>query len=333
MWKAIDLFAGIGGIRLGFEWAFGSDLEVIYSCEIDENACETYRANFGKNPKGDMETVDPHRIPDFDILLAGFPCQSFSIAGRKEGFGDTRGTLFFHIGEILRIKKPKAFLLENVKNLITHDKKRTFRTIRKILEDLGYCIYYRVLNAKHFGVPQNRERIFIVGFSEKVKFKFPSPSETIPSIAEILQTDVPDEFFLTQRRWIGLQKHRAHHEAMGNGFGYEIIDRSGIANTIVRGGMGLERNLIRDRIPEQCWNADNDDLRLKNDEGIRRMTPREWARLQGFPDDFQFPVAKTHQYRQLGNSVAVPVIKAIALEIRKTLIRWDPIVTLDRWLS
>ena len=320
IFTAIDLFAGIGGIRLGFEQAFGKEIKFVFSNEIDSYSCETYEANFGENPLGDITEINPNSIPHFDILLAGFPCQAFSIAGEKRGFNDTRGTLFFNLAEILKIKKPVAFLLENVKHLLNHDKGRTFQVISDVLiEDLGYNIHFKVLNAKNFGVPQNRERIYIVGFKNNYQFKFPKPFNIPVKISEILEDKVDDSFYLSHEYLTGLKNHRARHEAKGNGFGYVVIPRDQIANAIVCGGMGKERNLVKDVILPNCWKEKDDDIQLRNAEGIRKMTPREWARLQGFPESFEFPVSKTRIYRQLGNSVAVPVIKAIALEIKKSL--------------
>jgi len=319
-YRAIDLFAGIGGIRLGFKQAFGEDIEFIFSNEINKYASETYEANFGENPQGDITELDPTEIPDFDLLLAGFPCQAFSIAGEKRGFEDTRGTLFFNVAEVLRIKKPIAFMLENVKNLISHDSGRTIQVINDVLtEDLKYNIKFKVLNAREFGVPQNRERIFIVGFRDNLKFHFPEPPKIPVKISDVLEEEVETNYYLSHEYLSGLKNHRARHEAKGNGFGYQVIPRNGIANALVCGGMGKERNLVNDLILPDCWKEEGDDIQLRNEEGIRKMTEREWARLQGFPDSFQFPVSKTQAYKQLGNSVAVPVIKAIANEIKISL--------------
>lgn len=321
-YRAIDLFAGIGGIRLGFQMAFKKKIKFVFSNEIDPHACQTYEANFGENPQGDITKVDPKQIPDFDILLGGFPCQAFSIAGRQKGFNDTRGTLFFHIAEILRIKQPEAFLLENVKHLTHHDRGKTFEVIKNTLElDLNYHIHYKVLNAKDFGVPQNRERIFIVGFKKNLRFQFPEPYGIPVKVDDILEEVVPESYYISHQYLCGMKKHRARHEAAGNGFGYEVIPRDGIANAIVCGGMGKERNLVKDKILPNCWKKEGDDIQLRNNEGIRKMTEREWARLQGFPDTFEFPVSMTKRYHQLGNSVAVPVIKAIAIQMKKALER------------
>ena len=320
VFKAIDLFAGIGGIRLGFEQAFQDQIEFVFSNEIDDFCCETYQSNFGKNPKGDIRKINPSEIPDFDILLAGFPCQAFSIAGEKRGFEDTRGTLFFNIAQILKIKRPEAFFLENVKHLKNHDKGRTFQVIKDVLtEDLGYFVHSEVLNAKDFGVPQSRERIYIIGFEENYQFKFPKTTNKEVKIEEILQENVDESYYLSHEYLEGLKRHRARHEAKGNGFGYEVIPREGIANALVCGGMGRERNLVKDKILTNAWKKEGDDIQLRNEEGLRKMTEREWARLQGFPDSFKFPVSMTQAYKQLGNSVPVPVIKAIAEQVKTAL--------------
>jgi DNA (cytosine-5)-methyltransferase 1 len=319
-YRAIDLFAGIGGIRLGFERAFGERVDFVFTNEIDEYCCQTYEANFGENPQGDITKIKPKNIPNFDILLAGFPCQAFSIAGRRKGFEDTRGTLFYYIAKIIEDKQPTAFLLENVKHLVNHDQGRTFRVIKDVLEeDLEYNIHYKVLNSRNFGVPQNRPRIFIIGFKENLRFNFPEPPEIDVSLEDILDKKVDESYYLSQEYLNGLKKHRARHEAKGNGFGYMVIPREDVANTIVLGGMGKERNLVKDKVLDDCWQKEGDDLQLRNNEGIRKMTEREWARLQGFPESFTFPVSKTRTYRQLANSVTIPVIEALAGEMLKSL--------------
>ena len=319
--RAVDLFAGIGGIRLGFEQAFKEKIKFVYANEIDPYACQTYQENFGENPLGDITKVNPKEIPDFNILLAGFPCQAFSIAGEKRGFNDIRGTLFFNLAEILKVKQPDAFLLENVKHLKYHDKGRTFQVIKDVLTiDLKYNIHTKILNAKDFGVPQNRKRIFIIGFKDNLAFEFPKSLNTPVKIEDILEKKVKSSFYLSHEYLSGLKKHRARHEEKGNGFGYEVKPRNGIANAIVCGGMGKERNLIYDKILPNHWREEGDDIQLRNEEGVRKMTPREWARLQGYPDSFKFPVSMTKAYRQLGNSVAVPVIKSIAAEMKKSLL-------------
>lgn len=314
IYKTIDLFAGIGGLRLGFEKT--ARCKNVFSSEIDTNACLTYINNFGEDPQSDVTKLTKAQvanIPDFDILLAGFPCQTFSIAGIKKGFEDSRGQLFFDIAKILKIKKPQAFLLENVKGLVSHEQGNTLKTILKILtEELNYRVTYQVLNSKDFGVPQNRERIYIVGFKRKSDFAFPAPLGTKVSISDILESGVAEKYFISERYWQCLQQHKARHQNKGNGFGYKIIEKSGISNAIVVGGMGKERNLIIDRSLTAL------DPKYNN-AFVRKMTPREWARLQGYPDDFKIHPIDTHAYKQLGNSVTVPVITAIAENMLKAL--------------
>lgn len=290
----------------------------LFTSEWDKAAQKTYEANFGDVPFGDITKEETKSsIPDgFDILCAGFPCQAFSIAGRRGGFEDTRGTLFFDVAEIIRRKKPKAIFLENVKGLRNHEKGKTLATILNVLrDDLGYFVPEpQVVNAKHFGVPQNRERIFIVGFSNEtgiVDFEYPEPLKIPVSFSQVKEsTPVNARYYLSTQYLKTLHEHKIRHESKGNGFGFEIIPDSGIANAIVVGGMGRERNLVYDhRIKDFT-----PQTRIKgevNREGIRKMTPREWARLQGFPDDFKIVVADASAYKQFGNSVAVPAIKAI----------------------
>jgi DNA (cytosine-5)-methyltransferase 1 len=322
--KAIDLFAGIGGIRLGFERAFGDRLDVVFTSEIDKYSCQTYRANFKDehDPQSDITTVNPAEIPDFDLLLAGFPCQAFSIAGKQRGFEETRGTLFFYVANIIKEKQPKVFFLENVKNLVHHNKGKTFEVILNTLtKDLGYTVYYSILNASDFGLPQKRPRIYLVGFREpNNSFQFPKPLENKPKVSDILQSvdQIDEKYFLSQQYRLGLQAHKDRHKAKGNGFGYQIIPKDGIANTVVCGGMGRERNLIQEECSPNAWAKEGDSLKLRNKDGIRKMTEREWARLQGFPDSFKIPVSMTRAYKQFGNSVAVNVIEAIAFEIKQS---------------
>ncbi len=325
----IDLFAGVGGIRLGFHQAAESnniDSECVFSSEIDDWACKTYRKNFSKDnhdPKCDITQVDEKELVDFDVLLAGFPCQAFSIAGKRGGFDDTRGTLFFDVARIINEKKPKAFLLENVKGLTNHKGGKTLETILNVLrEDLGYTVFHKVLNAKDYGLAQNRERIYIVGFSNDFGggFKYPDVVDETKTIRDIMEEKpVAARYYLSTTFIEGMKRHKERHAAKGNGFGYEIRDLDGIAGTIVCGGMGKERNLIVD--PRQT------DLtpttRIKGDvnkDGLRRMTPKEWERLQGFPDDWTAGIANQHRYKQMGNSVAVLVVRKIAENIIKELL-------------
>lgn len=326
MYKSIDLFAGIGGIRLGFDQAFDDKIKTVFVSEWDEKAQETYRANFAEpsNIKGDITQISAPDIPEHDILLAGFPCQSFSLAGLKKGFQDTRGTLFFDVARIVEYHQPKVVFCENVKNLTSHDRGKTFKTIIRILEELNYTVFSQVLNSKDFGVPQNRERIYIVAFRNDIapiNFSFPQSSEaSSTSIYDIIEDkEVSPKYYLSDTYLESLRRHRARHEAKGNGFGYEIRPLNSIAGAIVCGGMGRERNLIVD---ERLTNfVPQTHIKGKiNTEYIRKMTPREWARLQGFPDSFKLTVADTHLYKQFGNSVTVPVIKSIAENIKEVLL-------------
>lgn len=329
MLRAIDLFAGIGGIRLGFERSFGNNIKTVYASEWDRYAQKTYMANFADDFSiaGDITKIEEKDIPPFDICLAGFPCQAFSVAGRHLGFNDDykgtcRGTLFLDVVRICEYHRPKVIFCENVKGLTIHDKGRTFRIIKNAFEQIGYNIHAQILNSKDFGVPQNRERIYIVCFREDIDssmFKFPVGTDSDTRIADIIDdAPVPAKYYLSDVYVETLRRHRAHHEALGHGFGYEIRPLDGQAGAIVCGGMGKERNLIIDHrehsiIPE---------TRIKgviNTEDIRKMTPREWARLQGFPDSFKFVLADTHLYKQLGNSVTVNVISAIAENIHEVL--------------
>lgn len=316
-YKSIDLFAGIGGIRLGFEKT--GQVKNVFSAEIDSYACKTYEANFGENPLKDVTKIKTSDIPNFDILLAGFPCQAFSIAGKRGGFEDTRGTLFFDVARIIKDKMPKAFLLENVKGLLSHDKGKTFNTIISVLEDLGYEVHYKLLNAKDFNIPQKRERIYIVGFKSQTNFVFPNTKKLNASIKDIMESQtVSSKYYLSDVYLETLRRHRKRHEDKGNGFGYQIIPVNGIANTLVVGGMGRERNLIYDDRLEDFTPKTNIKGQV-NREYIRKMTPREWARLQGFPNNFKIPVSDAQAYKQFGNSVTVPVIYSIATEVIKAL--------------
>ena len=319
----IDLFAGIGGFRIAMQNLGG---ECVFSSEWDEKAKQTYEANFGEVPYGDITKEETKKfIPQqFDILCAGFPCQAFSIAGRRGGFEDTRGTLFFDVAEIIRRHRPKAFFLENVKGLTNHDKGRTLQTILHTLrEDLDYFVPEpEIVNAKNFGVPQKRERIFIVGFRKDLgveSFEYPKPFDFQTTFLNIREKEtVPTKYYLSTQYIDTLRKHKERHESKGNGFGYEIIADNGIANAIVVGGMGRERNLVIDKRITDFTPTTNIKGEV-NREGIRKMTPREWARLQGFPEDFKIVVADASAYKQFGNSVAVPAIQATADRIIRKL--------------
>lgn len=324
MYKSIDLFAGIGGIRLGFEQAFGNDIKTVFVSEWDQKAVETYKANFnsGVDIVGDITKVNENDIPAHDILLAGFPCQAFSLAGHKRGFEDARGTLFFDVARIIKRHKPKVVFCENVKNLVNHDRGRTFQVIRNILEDLGYAVFYQVLNSKNFGVPQNRERIYIVAFRKDIapeKFIFPEKTDDTKVIKDIMEeNEVSPKYYLSTTYLASLKRHKARHASKGNGFGYEIRKIDSVAGAIVCGGMGRERNLLIDKRLTDFKPITHIKGEI-NREYVRKMTPREWARLQGFPNDYKLVVADTHLYKQFGNSVTVPVIRAIAEQIRKYL--------------
>lgn len=312
-YKTIDLFAGIGGLRLGFEQT--GKFSTIFSNDIDRFACDTYNANF-KNPGIDnrdiWEVLAADELKPFDLLLAGFPCQAFSLAGGKKGFCDERGTLFFAIEKILEKYRPKAFLLENVKNLINHDQKKTFAVIKSTLEKkLKYHIFYKILNSADFGVPQNRERIYIVGFRKNTNFDFPLGNKQRKPVSSILEKKVSSKHYLSETYFKGLERHRKRQEAKGNGFGYNILKKTDLAKALVCGGMGRERNLIRDTKLKDEYKYTAGKIKL-NAEGIRKLTPKECARLQGFPSSFKLHPSDTQAYRQLSNSVTVPVIKAIA---------------------
>lgn len=327
--NSCDLFAGIGGIRLGFERAFGEEIKTIFVSEWDERAQITYRANFTDafEIEGDITKIDEKAIPPIDICLAGFPCQAFSLAGKKLGFEDNykglcRGTLFMEVARICDFHKPKIIFCENVKGLAIHDKGKTLSIICKTFEDLGYKVFKQILNSKDFGVPQNRERIYIVAFRNDIapeQFSFPESTDDTKRIRDIVETDpVPSKYYLSEVYLETLRRHKARHEAKGNGFGYELREWDSVAGAIVCGGMGRERNLIIDK--RQTDLAPTTHIRGEiNREGVRKMTPREWARLQGFPDTFILPVADGHLYKQLGNSVTVSVIEAVAKKIKEVL--------------
>ena len=320
-YRFADLFAGIGGIRLGIEQSFGDRAEFVYANEIDKRACETYEVNFGHSPYGDITKEKFSDIPDVDVILAGFPCQPFSIAGYKEGFDDKgRGNLFFYIAELIREKQPIAYLLENVKHFKNHNKGKTFDTVKNILTDgLGYSFNAKVVDAREFGVPQKRQRTYMVGFREDVNYIFPEGNNCHTTIKDILESDVEDHYYISQQYLNSLKKHKKRHRERGHGFGYNILDKEDVANTLVVGGMGLERNMIKDVVPEDSYSKKNDNLKKSNEEGIRKFTPRECARVQGFPDSFKIPVPKTKAYKQFGNSVPVPVIQALGKNLLEIL--------------
>lgn len=332
MYKSIDLFAGIGGIRRGFDNAFGSNIETVFVSEWDEPAQKTYKLNYPESEiAGDITKINEEDIPEFDMCLAGFPCQAFSMAGKRGGFDDDyhgrcRGTLFLDVARICEYHKPKVIFCENVKGLSIHDKGRTFKVIKQTFEDLGYYVFCKILNSKEFGVPQNRERIYIVCFRKDLnisEFSFPEGTDNKKTILDILDDDpIASKYYLSDTYMNTLKRHRARHESKGNGFGYEIRSLDGIAGTIVCGGMGRERNLIIDHREHSMIPITHIKGEINKDD-IRKMTPREWARLQGFPDEFTWNLADTHMYKQFGNSVTVSVIEAIAKNIKKVLDEQD----------
>ena len=293
----------------------------VYSSEWNKFSRQTYEANFGEIPDGDITQVSADDIPDHNILVGGFPCQPFSVAGvskkrslgRATGFEDeTQGTLFFDVCRILAAKRPKAFFLENVKNLTSHDHGHTFEVIKQSLDSLDYEVFYRVLDAQDY-VPQHRERIVIIGFDRKrygqlSNFSFDLPTPTIkPALADILEHDVPSKYTLSDKLWAYLQAYAAKHRAAGNGFGYGLAHPEGISRTL-----------------SARYHKDGSEILIPQ-EGVnpRRLTPRECARLQGFPDSFVIPVSDTQAYRQFGNSVAVPLMSEVAKALIAELQRLD----------
>lgn len=297
----IDLFAGIGGIRKGFE---SIGIENVFSSEIDKYACMTYQMNYGEVPFGDITKIHPSKIPSFDILLAGFPCQPFSQAGLKKGFADTRGTLFFDIANILNYHRPPVVFLENVKRFRSHDSGRTFDTVKSTLEGLGYEVHAKVINAKHFGVPQNRERIYIIGFLGKTNFRFPEGLNMKTRVGDILERDVPVKYTISDRLWEGHRRRKRQHAEKGNGFGYSLFN---------------EDSEYTSTISARYYKDGSEILIEQVGKNPRKLTPREAARLQGYPDNFIIPVGDSQAYKQFGNSVAVPVIRAIAEEVERAL--------------
>lgn len=319
----IDLFAGIGGFRMAMQRLGG---RCVFSSEWDKQAQKTYMLNYGEVPFGDITKEETKSyVPDnFDILCAGFPCQAFSLAGKRRGFEETRGTLFFDVAEIIKRKRPRAFFLENVKGLLIHDKGKTIETILNVLRnDLDYYVPDpQIVNAMNFGVPQHRERVYIVGFRKDQgvnEFTYPKPTDTTKTFGDIKEKECPSvKFWLSTQYIKTLVAHKERHAAKGNGFGYEIIRDDQVSNAIVVGGMGRERNLVLDyRLTD--FTPVTKIKGVVNHEGIRRMTPREWARLQGYPDNFIIGVADASAYKQFGNSVAVPAIQATAEQIIKRL--------------
>jgi len=310
-----DLFAGIGGFRIALESLGG---KCVFSSEWNVYSAKTYEANFGEKPAGDITLVDETAIPDHDILAAGFPCQPFSIAGvskknslgRPHGFLDElQGNLFFDIARILDAKRPKAFILENVKNLIYHDRKRTFRVITETLEKLGYEIFWKVIDASAY-VPQHRERIIIVGFRSdlypSVHFTFPGISGSPPSLKDILEKSPDPKYTLSDGLWKYLQEYAEKHRRKGNGFGYGLVDpeEDGITRTL-----------------SARYYKDGAEILIKQEgKNPRRLTPMECRRLMGFPDNFIIPVSDTQAYRQFGNAVVPAVIREVAVGMLEVIL-------------
>lgn len=326
--RIIDLFAGIGGIRMGFE---SHGYESVFTSEWNKFSVETYKANFGETHEivGDIQCVHADEIPDHDVLLAGFPCQPFSIAGvskknalgRPHGFEDvTQGTLFFDVARIIDQKRPRAFMLENVKNLRSHDRGRTFEVILETLSnELGYEVHHRVIDGQHF-TPQHRERIIIVGFDSRTDFSWedlvlPEPSARMGQILHKVDGSEPflpwdgerfydhsrrrvlDKYTLSPKLWAYLQGYAAKHKAAGNGFGFGLVDETSVSRTL-----------------SARYYKDGSEILVSqpNEVAPRRLTPRECARLMGFPDEFRIPVSDTQAYRQFGNSVVMPVMREVA---------------------
>mgnify|MGYP003970405599 FL=1 len=301
--KVIDLFAGIGGIRKGFEKVLGQKMEVVFSSELDKFAQKSYEDNYNEKPEGDITKIKEQDIPKHDLILAGFPCQAFSVAGKREGFEDTRGTLFFDVARIAKLHRPKLIFLENVKGFKNHDKGNTYKVVKKTLEDMGYIVSSEVLNAKNFGLPQNRERIFIVASLEG-EFNFESLKNTKKKskLGDILEEEVDSKYTISDKLWAGHQRRKKEHKAKGNGFGYCMFDsESEYTSTI-----------------SARYYKDGSEILIKQEnKNPRKLTPKEARKLQGFPDNYKITVSDTQAYKQFGNSVAVPVIEAIAKEIVK----------------
>jgi DNA (cytosine-5)-methyltransferase 1 len=315
--KFIDLFAGIGGMRIAFEKVGG---ECVFSSEWDKFAQQTYAANFGDTPHGDITQVELTDVPRHDILIGGFPCQPFSHAGLKRGFEDTRGTLFFDVARIIDHRKPSMVLLENVKGFTTHDKGRTMAVVKETLEELGYNVFHKVLNAKDFGVPQNRERVFIVAINKKkmgsIGFEYPTPKKVETKLGDILDTKVDEKYTISNKLWAGHKRRLKEHKAKGNGFGYSLF------NT---------KSPYTSTISARYYKDGSEILIEQKDANPRKLTPREAARLQGFPEKFKIPVSDNQAYKQFGNSVAVPVILAIAKNMVKLLENPEQRVPYTEW--
>jgi DNA (cytosine-5)-methyltransferase 1 len=313
----IDLFAGIGGFRIALSELGG---KCVFSSEWEQHAKETYYNNYGEVPFGDitnftktgsMSEAAPERIPNHDILCGGFPCQPFSQAGKQLGFDDARGTLFFDILTIAKKQRPKVLFLENVKRLKGHDKGRTFQVICNSLRELGYKVYAKVIRAFDHGVPQNRERIFIVAFSKPIYFEFPKDSRysIYKTVGDVLETKTDPFYTISDRMWEGHQRRLQEHRNKGNGFGYSLFDK---------------KDEYVNTISARYWKDGSEILINQNNANPRILTPRECARIQGYPEIFKPHESKRWAYQQFGNSVAVPVIQAIAKKIVDALAEQKP---------
>jgi DNA (cytosine-5)-methyltransferase 1 len=313
----IDLFAGIGGMRIAFEKAGG---ECVFSSEWDKFAQQTYAANFGETPHGDITQVELEEVPKHDILIGGFPCQPFSHAGLKRGFEDTRGTLFFDVARIIDHRKPSMVLLENVKGFTTHDRGRTMAVVKETLEDLGYNVFHKVLNARDFGVPQNRERVFIVAINRKklgnIGFEYPFPKKIETKLGDILDSRVDEKYTISNKLWAGHKRRLAEHRAKGNGFGYSLFNAN---------------STYTSTISARYYKDGSEILIEQKNANPRKLTPREAARLQGFPEEFKIPVSDNQAYKQFGNSVAVPVIYAIAKNLVKLIESPESRIPFSEW--
>ena len=278
------------------------------SSEWDKFAQQTYAANFGEIPHGDITKVELSEVPKHDILIGGFPCQPFSHAGLKRGFEDTRGTLFFDVARIIDHRKPSMVLLENVKGFTTHDKGRTMAVVKETLEDLGYNVFHKVLNARDFGVPQNRERVFIVAINKKkmgsIGFEYPKPRKVETKVGDILDSKVDEKYTLSNKLWAGHKRRLREHREKGNGFGYSMFN---------------SQSPYTSTISARYYKDGSEILIEQKNDNPRKLTPREAARLQGFPEKFKIPVSDNQAYKQFGNSVAVPVILAIAKNMVKLM--------------
>jgi len=298
----VDLFAGTGGIRIPFDELGGKS---VLASEWDKSAQVTYMANFKETPLGDITQIHEKDIPKHNIIMGGFPCQPFSHAGLKKGFDDTRGTLFFDVARIINKHKPEIVFLENVKGFKSHDKGRTFETIKNSLDKLGYNVSATVLSAKDFGVPQNRQRFYIIGLKRKTYgrdafFEFPKPTNAPTRVGDILEKNVDAKYTISDKLWAGHQRRKREHKEKGNGFGYGLVN---------------ENSAYTNTISARYYKDGSEILIEQKNKNPRKITPREAARLQGYPDTYKIVVSDTQAYKQFGNAVAIPVIRAIAQKL------------------